>query len=167
MNRALSLFAFVVALVFASQASAKGLKIGVVNMQRAVSETKDGKRAEARLKGLKKKLETDINNKMKSYYDEERKLRKQWAILKDAEKRKRAQASMKKMEHLRKQYLLAERQLMQKKTQEMMKISRKLNRIISKIARQQKYDYIFANAAVLWAPSYVDITNEVIRQYNN
>ena len=67
---------------------------------------------------------------------------------------------------LQKRYLQAERELMARKTKVMLKITKKLNKIIQKIARNGKFDYIFANAAVLWAPRHVDLTNEVIRQYN-
>ena len=165
MIRGLILSTVLGAVLAAAPAEAK-LKIGVVNMQRAVSETSDGKKAEGTLKMLKKKLEDEINGKMKAAYDNERQLRKQWSILKDAEKRKRAEESMKRMEGLRKEYMLAERKLMERKTKEMLKISRKLNRIIQRLATRDNYDYIFANAAVLWAPRHVDVTNEVIRLYN-
>ena len=41
-----------------------------------------------------------------------------------------------------------------------------LTKVIERLARQQKFDYIFDNAAVLWAPRHVDLTNEVIREFN-
>ncbi|MBW2732157.1 MAG: OmpH family outer membrane protein [Deltaproteobacteria bacterium] len=166
MTRIVTCVAVVGSLLLTAPVSAKTLKIGVVQMQRAIAETNDGKKAEARLTKLKKKLETDLNKKMKSFYQQEQQLRKQWSILKDSEKRKRAQASAKKMEDLRKEYLQAERSLMGRKTKAMMKISRKLNKIIQKIAKREGYDYIFNNAAVLWAPRHVDLTNSVIRLYN-
>lgn len=158
--------AIVGGLLFSNVANAKELSIGVVNMQRAVSETKDGKAAETKLKGLKKKLEDELNRKLKEFYAEEEKLRKAWSILKDEEKRKRAQESRAKFEGLQKRYVEAERELMKKKTKAMMDITRKLTGVIQKVAKRDKYDYIFANAAVLWAPQHVDVTNEVIRQYN-
>jgi outer membrane protein len=167
MARVLSLSALLIFLAIPHLALAKGgPKIGVVNMQRAVGETKDGKRAEKRLRGLKKNLEVTLNKKMKAFMAQEAQLRKQWAILKDSERRKRAQENARKMQELRKEYITAERKLMKRKAREMMKISRKLNAIIQKIARRDRYDYIFANAAVLWAPRHVDLTNEVIRLYN-
>jgi len=148
-------------------AQAKGLRIGVVNMKRAVSETKDGKAANARLKGLKKKLEAELNRKLKEFYAEQAKLQKAMSILKDSEKRKKAMESRKKFEALQKRYLAAERELMGKQTKALMKIQKKLAMIIAKVAKRDKFDYIFANAAVLWAPPHVDLTNQVIRQYNS
>lgn len=166
MLRKLSLLSLGVFLFLSTSAIAK-LKIGVVNMQRAVASTNDGKKAEARLNRMKKKLETDLNSKMQKFQNEEKELRKSWAILKDGDKRKRAQASAQKFQQLRQEYLQAERRLLKKKTQELAKISKKLNRVIQKVAKKGKYDYIFANAAVLWAPQHVDLTNEIIRIYNN
>ena len=154
------------ALSLSSTAYGAGNKIGVVNIQRAVSETHDGKKEEKKLKKLKKKLEATLNRKLKEFYAQEKKSRASWSILKDAERRKRAAGSRQQMEALQKEYLGAERELMGRKTRAMQKITRKLNRIIEKVAKRDKYDYIFANAAVLWAPRHVDLTNEVIRLYN-
>lgn len=147
-------------------AMAKDLRIGVVDMQRAVSETDEGKAAESRLMGVKKKLEDELNRKIKELQEEDATLRKSSAILKDEEKRRRIGDLQKKFDSLQKRYMDAERELMQKKTDAMMKISKKLNKIIQVVAEKDKYDFIFNGAAVLWAPRYVDITNEVIRRYN-
>ena len=142
------------------------LRIGVVNMQRAVRETKEGKAAEAKLRGIKKKLENELNRKLKEFYKREGELRKTWSVLKDTEKRRRAADSQKRFRALQKRYLQAERKLMARKTREMLKITKKLTKIIERIAKRDKYDYIFSNAAVLWAPRHVDLTNEVIRQFD-
>ena len=153
-------------LALSGVAHAKKLKIGVVNMRRAISETEEGKAAEKKLRRLKKRLEATLNRKLKEFYAEEQKLRKAWSILKDAEKRKRARASQAKFQGLQKEYMQAERQLMRRKTRVMMSITKKLTKVIQRIAKASDYDYIFTNAAVLWAPRHVDVTNEVIRAYN-
>lgn len=154
------------ALCCVSRADAKELRIGVVDMQRAISETDEGKAAENKLKKRKDQLEAELNRKLKEFYAEEEKMRKAWSILKDEEKRKRAEDSRRKFEALQKRYMDAERELMKRKTQAMLAITKKLTNIIQRIAKSQKFDYIFANAAVLWAPRHVDVTNEVIRAYN-
>jgi outer membrane protein len=147
-------------------AQAKDLKIGVVNMQRALNETKEGQAAQKRLSKIKDKLEAELNRKLKEFYKKETELRKAWSILKDDEKRKRADASRKEFEALQKRYLQAERELMNKKAKEMLKISKKLTKVIERIAKGDRYDYVFDNAAVLWAPRHVDLTNEVIRKFD-
>lgn len=156
----------VAALLISGAAQAKALKIGVVNMQRAVSESKEGKAAEAKLLKMKKKLEAELNRKLKEFYKEQEQLQKAMAILKEDEKRKRLGASRKKFEALQKRYLGAERELMKKKTQVMVRLSKKLGKVIQGIAKKDGYDYIFNNAAVLWAPRHTDLTNQVIRIYN-
>jgi outer membrane protein len=167
MNRTLITLSVVgLALCGTSRAEAKDLRIGVVDMQRAISETEDGKSAEDKLKRRKDQLEAELNRKLKEFYGEEEKMRKAWAILKDDEKRKRAEESRQKFEALQKRYMDAERELMKRKTEAMLAITKKLTAIIQRLAQSQKFDYIFANAAVLWAPRHVDVTNEVIRAYN-
>jgi len=154
------------AALLSSPARAAGPKIGVVNMQRAVSETKEGQSAEKKLLGMKKKLEDSLNRKLKEFYQKEGEMRKRWSILKDEERRKKAAESQQEFQALQKQYLEAERSLMANKTKVMLKITRKLTKVIQAIAQREKYDYIFSNAAVLWAPQHVDLTNEVIRRFN-
>ena len=83
-------------MVYPAVVQAKELRIGVVNMQLAVGETNEGKKAEKELTGIKTKLENELNRKLKEFYAEEEKLRKAWSILKDGEKRKRAEESRKK-----------------------------------------------------------------------
>jgi outer membrane protein len=153
-------------LLLAGNALGKDLRMGVVDMQRAVSETNDGRAEESKLMGTKKKLEAELNRKLKEFYEDEEKLRKAWSILKDDERRKRAADSRKKFEDLQKRYVDAERELMEKKTKAMLKITKKLNGVIQKLAQRDKFDYIFNGAAILWAPPHVDLTNEVIRAYN-
>jgi outer membrane protein len=148
-------------------AQARDLKIGVVNMQRAVSESKEGKAAEERLLDEKKKKEAELNRKLKEFYAKEAELRKSWTILKEADRQKKAEQSQQELQNLQKLYLEAERELMAKKTKVMMQITDKLSKVIQQIAKKESFDYIFANAAVLWAPLHVDLTNEVIRRYNN
>jgi outer membrane protein len=155
-----------VGIMFLPSVALAKLKIGVVNIQRAVSETQEGKDAEQRLKRLKGKLENTLNRKLKEFYERERKLQEAASVLKESDRRKRAAESRQKMEALQKEYLGAERELMQQKASVLRKITAKLNKIIGKIAKKEGFDYIFANAAVLWAPRHVDLTNEVIRQYN-
>lgn len=166
--RVLTLVSVLAGLMLIGQtAQAKDLRIGVVDLQRAVNETDEGKKEEANLKSRKDKLEGELNRKLKEFYDEEEKLRKSWSILKEADRQKKAQESRQKFEGLQKRYLEAERELMEAKTKAMMKITEKLNKIIKTIAEKDKYDYIFNNAAVLWAPRPTDMTNEVIRLYNS
>ena len=153
-------------LLYSGAARARELHIGVVNMERAVRETDEGKAAENTLMNKKKKLEAELNRKLKEFYEKEEQLRKAWSILKDGEKQKRAGESRQQFEALQKRYLEAERDLMEDKTKAMMKISGKINKVIQVLAQRDKYDYIFNNAAVMWAPQHVDLTNEVIRALN-
>jgi len=154
------------ALILGRPALAKDLRIGVVNMERAVRETEEGRAAEGKLMDMKKKLENELQRKLKEFQDDQEKLRKAMSILKDDEKRKRAAESQKRYEDLQKRYLDAERELMDQKTKVMLKITDRLNKVIQSIAEKEKYDYVFNNAAVLWAPRHVDMTNEVIRALN-
>ena len=164
MKQSLILLSIACCICVASVAEAK-IKIGVVNLQRAVSETKEGKAAESKLRSFKKKKEAELNRKLKQFYKKEQELRKAWSVLKEADRRKRAMDSRKKFQALQKEYVTAERNLLKLKAKMMMKIQKKLNVVIQRIAKREKYDYIFNNAALLWAPRHTDLTNQVIREF--
>ena len=165
MKKTLILCSIACCICVAGVADAK-IKIGVVNLQRAVSETKEGKSAEAKLRAYKKRKEVELNRKLKQFYKKEQELRKAWSVLKEADRRKKAMESRKKFQALQKEYVTAERHLLKLKAKEMMRIQKKLNVVIQRIAKKDGYDYIFNNAALLWAPRHVDLTNQVIRIFN-
>ncbi len=165
MKKTLILCSIACCICVAGVANAK-IKIGVVNLQRAVSGTKEGKAAEAKLRTYKKRKEAELNRKLKAFYKKEQELRKAWSVLKPADRRKKAMESRKKFQALQKEYVTAERHLLKLKAKEMMRIQKKLNVIVARIAKREKFDYIFNNAALLWAPPHVDLTNQVIRAFN-
>lgn len=156
----------IVATLLMGAAPAWALKIGVVNMQRAVSETKEGKSAEKKLKASKDKAEKGLNAKIQKALKDEKKLSESWKVLKEADRKKKAEAAQKRIQALQQEYVAAERKLMEEKTKIMLKISKKLNTVIQQIAKRDGYDYIMTNAAVLWAPKSSDVTDAVIAQYN-
>gem|GEM_PF-2741988 len=158
-------FAFVAVLLMGA-VPAWALKIGVVNMQRAVSETTDGKSAEQHLKASKTTAEKDLNGKIQTALKDEKKLSKSWKVLKEDDRKKKAAAAQERIQGLQQEYVAAERNLMEEKTRIMLEISKKLNLAIQQVAKRDGYDYIMTNAAVLWAPKSSDVTDAVIAQYN-
>ena len=145
------------------------LKIGYVDLQRALLEVNDAKNAKARLQSIaderKKKIEQEQNDLMK----EKDAFEKQMSTM-SASARTEKQTDLGKKAYELAQKLEKEKaDLAQKEQTEMQAIFSKMNPIIASIADREGMSFIFEKneAGILYAPSYLDITNELVRLYND
>lgn len=160
-------FAFAFAIVLAARASgAQGMKIGYVDVQRAVQEVEEGKAARARLQTELQQKRADLERKradlekMKTDYD------KQAPVLSDEAKRK-------KQEDLQKAYIEAQNagqqmqeELSSKEQEAMANISKRLIQVVAEVSDKENFTFVLDKAALLYAPAASDVTNEVVRRYN-
>ena len=154
-------------LTFSISVHAEGLKIGVVDFQRALNEVPEGKNAKARLKSefqaKKKSLEVK-QNELKAMKDSLQQkaltLSKEALIQKENEFRQNY-AELQKT-------LMTYQQEMATKEAEMTKnIIIKLKNTVAAVGQQEGYAMIFEKSqdSLLYAPNAVDLTSKVIAQY--
>jgi len=155
-------------LAFASAARAE-LKIGYVDLQRALLEVNDAKNAKSRLQSIaddrKKKFDQEQNDLMKEKDAFEKQMT---AMSADARAQKQADLGKKAYE-LGQRWEKEKADLAQKEQTEMQAIFTKMNPIIASIAQREGMTFIFEKneAGILYAPAYLDITNELVRLYND
>lgn len=163
MRRFLLVLAFALA---ARTAAAQSMKIGYVDVQRAVAEVEEGKAARARLQDELQRKRSDLEKKradlekMRADYD------KQAPVLSDDAKRK-------KQEELQKAFLDAQtagqqmqEELSGKEQEAMQSISKRLIQVVAEISDKEGFTFVLDKAALLYAPAASDVTNEVVRRYN-
>jgi len=159
------LLAFTVALA-ARTASAQNMKIGYVDVQRAVQEVEEGKVARSRLQTELAQKRADLDKKradlekMKADYD------KQAPVLSDDAKRQ-------KQEQLQKAFVDAQtaagqmqEELSGKEQEAMQSISKRLLQVVAEVSDKESFTFVLDKAALLYAPAASDLTNEVVRRYN-
>src|SRR4051812_38616159 len=159
------LLAFTVALV-ARAASAQAMKIGYVDVHRATQGVEEGKAARTRLQGELAQKRADLDKKradiekMKTDYD------KQAPVLSDDAKRQR-------QEQLQKAFLEAQNaagqmqeELSGKEQEAMQSISKRLLQVVAEVSDRESFTFVLDKAALLYAPAASDVTNEVVRRYN-
>jgi len=155
-------------LVFGDTApSTTGVKIGVVDVQRALNEVPEGKSAKASLEKefQSKKAELDGMKKALEALGEE--IGKKSQILSaDALKEKKDEYQRKLMEYQQKARDYTE-EMARKETELTSKIVGKLKTVVEDIAKREGYTFILekSQGGVLYGPSSADITEEVIKQY--
>jgi outer membrane protein len=158
---------FMGCLLTIAPAQAAELKIGYIDMQKAIQETSAGKKA-------KKDLEKEFNAKkeevekkradLKKMSDD---LKKKESVLSDDVKDKK-QAEL-NQEMMKLQEFMGQSQMtLQKKEQELTRpILEKLQKVIDQVAKDGGYTMILEKSGqgVLWAKKDVDLTDEVVKQY--
>ena len=166
----LTTIAFIVsALVFnAGISHANEMKIGIVDMQRAIQTSETGKKA-------KGELEQAFNKKKKELQSEEANLKKlqedfqkkQAALSESAKKEQQAKLQERFMKY---QELLQKSQSeIQKKEQEMSEpIIRKIREKVNEIAKKKGYDLVLEknDNVVIYSLEKDDITEEVMKSLN-
>lgn len=157
---------FVLPLLLAVPARAQGMKIGYVDVQRAVQEVEEGKAARARLQAELQQKRADLEKKRADLEKMKADYEKQAPVLSDDAKRK-------KQDELQKAYVEAQNAGMQmqeelsgKEQEAMQNISKRLVQVVAEVSDKENFTFVLDKAALLYAPAASDVTNEVVRRYN-
>lgn len=143
------------------------IKIGFIDIQRAISESAAGKKAKARFDVQVKKAESDLLKekqeleRLKSDFD------KKGPLLKEDERRN-LEAD------LQRRYLQYQRtgqdhqqELRQREGEMTTDILKELQQIVTEIGKAEKFTLIFERSQILYNDQGIDITNKVIETFNN
>ena len=159
----------ILASFLSTAALAAEVKIGYIDMQKAIQETAAGKKA-------KKELEEEFNKKKKDLEKKEADIKK---MHEDFEKRSMAMnedARMKKQQEIRAemgkyQEVAGKAQMeIQKRERDLTQpIVTKLRSIIDDLAKKEEFTVILEKAenSVMWAKKDIDLTERVIKAYDS
>jgi len=166
MRRLMLVFALALTARASSAQGATATKIGYVDVQRAVQEVEEGKQARARLKS---ELDTKRANldqkranleKMKADYD------KQAPVLSEDAKRKKQEDLQKAFIEAQNEAGQMQEELSGKEQEAMQSISKRLLQVVAEVSDRENFTFVLDKAALLYAPAASDVTNEVVRRYN-
>ncbi len=160
-------FVLLTGTAYAQSTADKPLKIGYVEMARALGDVDEGKTAKARLKAdfdekQKKldKMQTDFKAK-KDDFD-----RRANTMDPDAKAKKQAELQNGFVE-LQRTYMELQKELSDREAQEMNQVAEKLRRVIAMVGDRDGYTMILNIADnVLYYKRHQEITDEVVREYN-
>ncbi len=157
--------------LFLSPMAAVGaeIKVGYVDVQRAIEETSTGKKAKKELEKEVSEKQKDLEKKKADIQKMQEDLEKKKSVLSE-EVRQRKAAELQE-EFMKYQQLVGQTEMnIRKREQELTKpIVDKLKTAIEKVAKDKKLDMILHQSekfqTVLWASDQLDLTDEVIKQY--
>ena len=142
------------------------LKVGFVNLQKAISESQRGKSARKSFQAALKDKQEALSKEQRAIAQQGRDLEKQALLMKESE-RARAQRRFqlrvrdheRKMRDVREELGLKEREI----TDEILK---DLQKIIAEVGKTGKFTMILERSQLLYTDKGTDITDDVIVLYN-
>lgn len=142
-------------------------KIAYVDLQRALEETDEGKKAKAKLKADFEKKQKELDARQDELKKMKADLDKQGPLLKPEAQQQKAQELQQKLIALQETYMRLQKDLQEKEGAETSKIFKRMQVVIAQIAQAEGVTYVLErNSGLLYAPPSLDLTNELIRKYN-
>ena len=160
---ALAIFAFQF-----SAGAAEPLKIGVLDLQRCIQESNEGKRIAESLKSKQKEMVDDLKKKEQELRDMQSDLEKQ-SLMMSTEAKENKQKEFEKKQRDYSYSVQYVREDMQKaESDARIAILTVLSGVVDTIAKDKKYDMIAekSNGGILFVSKALDITDEVIAALN-
>lgn len=142
------------------------VKLAVVDMQRALLETNDGRRAKTQLKQLFEERQKRLNDRQEALKRMKEDLDKQKVSLSREALQKRMEDYQAEFVKLQQSYLEYQNELAQKEAELTKSILVNLQGIVRQIGTSEGYTGILDQGAVIWVPTHLDLTDRVIQEYN-
>lgn len=160
------LLPWVLVLLLPAVASAQ-VKIGFIDIQRAISESAAGKRAKDKFQAQVKKAEADL---LKEKNDLERlkaELDKKGPLLKEDERRNLEGDLQKRYVNYQRSMSDQQQDLRQKEGEMTADILKELEKIVNEVGKAEKFTLILERSQILYSDQGVDITNKVVETFNS
>lgn len=155
-------------MLFANLAAAQDrVKIGFIDVQRAINESQPGKRARDRFQAQVKKAETDLLKekqeleRLKSEFD------KKSPLLKEDERRNVEGDLQKRVVNYQRTMGDLQQELKQKEGEMTADILKELEKIVNEVGKTDKFTIILERSQILYSDQATDITNKVIEVFNS
>ena len=148
---------------------AQATRIAVVDLQRALNETEDGRRAKARLKRLFKRRQQTLDKRQEELKALKEDIERQKNVLSREALQKRVEEYQKAFIELQSTYVEYQRELAEKEAQLTREIIARMEAILRRIGQSEGYTLIVERneGGVVWVPSNLDLTDLVIQRYNS
>ncbi len=142
------------------------MRIAVVDMQRAILETNQGRRAKAQLKRLFESRQEQLNTRQEALKRMKEEIQKQSSVVRGEALQKRMEDYNKRLTDLQQDYVGYQQELAQKEAELTKQILVNLQGVVRQLGTSENFNLILDQGAVIWSPTHLDLTDRVIQQYN-
>jgi len=143
------------------------LKIGVVDIQRVISESQSGKAAKDKFQTQVKKIEADLLREKQTVEKMKSDFEKKSALMNEEDRRNQE----KEIQKRERGYVLGmrdyEQELRQREGEMTSEIFKGIVKIVSEMGKGEKFSVIFERSQVPYSDDAIDVTKKVIELYNS
>ncbi len=145
------------------------LKLGYVDLQRALKEVGEGQAARAALEKEAAKRKTEFDAEQNKLRDDKAILDKQGAMMSEEVRNQKFTELQKRLFDLTQKAEKLQVEMSQMEQRELKKIFEKMDPIIASIAQREGMTMVFekTDSGLVYAPPSLDVTNELVRLYND
>ena len=149
-------------------AEAQQMKIGVVDMQRALNETEDGRKAKSQLKKIFEDRQKTLDKQQNDLKAMKENLEKQRDVLSREVLAKKFEEYQKAFGELQTTYMEFQRELQSKEGELTKGIIDRMQRIMRRVGQTDGYTLILerSEGGVVFVPINYDLTDVLIQRYN-
>ncbi len=149
-------------------AAAQATKIGVVDLQRAINETEDGRKSKDKLKKLFESRQTGLDKKQENLKKLKEEIEKQQSLWTPEVRQQKFESYQKQLADLQQIYVDYQRELAEKEGELTKTIVERMEKILRRIGQTDGYTLIMerSEAGIIYVPSNLDLTDVVIQRYN-
>ncbi len=147
---------------------AQAAKIGVVDLQRAINETEDGRKSKDRLKKLFESRQTGLDKKQEELKKLKEEIEKQQSVWAPDVRNQKIESYQKQLVDLQQVYVEYQRELAEKEGELTKTIIERMEKILRRIGQTDGYTLIMerSEAGIIYVPTNLDLTDIVIQRYN-
>jgi outer membrane protein len=160
------LFAVVFFVLFAMPAWAQQLKVGLIDIQRAISESAQGKKAKEKFQAQYKKVEADMLRQKQDVEKMKSDLDKKGPLLKEDDRRRMEGEFQKKYLAYQRDVRDYQEELQGKEREMTADILKELEGVVTELGKAEKFTLILERSQLLYSDQGIDVTNKVIELYN-
>jgi outer membrane protein len=142
------------------------MKMGIVDVQRAVMQSEDGLRAQATLKKLFDSRQQELNKRQTDLQKQKDDIDKQKTVLSQQALQKKAEEWQKEMVELQSTFVEYNKELEKKQKELTDPIFERVLAAVKRVAGLDAYDVIVDRATVAFARSDLDLTDRVVQMAN-
>lgn len=144
------------------------VRVAVVDLQRALNETEDGRRAKSKLKRLFDRRQRELNKAQASLKQLKEEIESGFDVWNDSTKQKKVQTYQEALVKLQEEYVEYQREIAQQEARLTSGIIERMQRILRRIGQSEGYTLIVERneGGVIFVPGNLDLTDLVIQRYN-
>lgn len=161
-------FCFLIFFGLSKSYGAEITKIGIIDLAKALNESEAGKKAKTDLESLIKAKQSIIEEKAKKAESLKSELEKQAALISAEAKKAKEEELERALRDYQRTVSDAQAEVQKKEGELTNEILKELRNIINSFAQEEGYSIVLekAEGVVLYSSTNLDITDRVIRKYN-